>query len=143
MNDSFKYSAFYLFLEKNSFPRQRARCPQNDKINSQQVGDCENASGWGSLPHRTDLSECDVCLRMLEEQKVWKREADFDRIEIISEMHAQRLHVGFDSEQLYTGRYNPRWSHTPEEHKIDRDVEIERLRLEILLSQPAPSPRDD
>ena len=32
-------------------------------------------------------------LRMLEEQEAWKREAGFDRIEIIAEMHAQRLHA--------------------------------------------------
>ena len=44
-------------------------------------------------------------LRMLEEQEAWKREGGFDRIEIIPEMHAQRLYAGFDSEHLYTGLY--------------------------------------
>ena len=79
---------------------------------------------------------------MLEEQKkAWKREAGFDRIEIIVEMHAQRLHAGFNSEPLWT--YNPRWPHTSEGHKLGMDVEIEELMLEILLSQPAPSPQDD
>ena len=35
-------------------------------------------------------------LRMLEEQKVCKREAGFDRIEITVEMDEQRLRTGFD-----------------------------------------------
>ena len=80
---------------------------------------------------------------MLEEQKTWKREAGFDQIEIIAEMHAQRLHAGLDSEPLYTGMYNRRWLRTPEESKLDMDVDVERLRLEILLSQATPSPQDD
>ena len=82
-------------------------------------------------------------LQMLEEKKAWNREAGFSRIETIAEMYAQRVYAGFDSEPLYTGRYNPRWPHTPEEHKLDMDVEIERLRLIILLSQPAPLSQDD
>ena len=39
-------------------------------------------------------------LRMLEEQKAWKREVGFDPIEIIAEMHAQSLHASFDSKSL-------------------------------------------
>ena len=84
-------------------------------------------------------------LRMLEEQKRWKREAGFDRIEIIAEMREQHFLAGFDSEPLYSRLYNPRWPHSPEEHKllIDMRVEIERLILEILIMQPARSPQDD
>ena len=41
-------------------------------------------------------------LRMLEEQKAWKREARFDRIEIIAEMHEQHFRAGFDSELFYS-----------------------------------------
>ena len=82
-------------------------------------------------------------LWMLEEQEVWKREAGFDRIKIIAEMDAQRFRTGFDSEPLYTKLYNPKWPHSPEEHKLDMSIEIGRLRLEILLLQPAPSPHDD
>ena len=63
----------------------------------------------------------------------WKREAGFDRIEIIAGMDAQRFRTGFDSEPLYSKLYNPRWPHSPEEHKLDVDVEIERPRFEILL----------
>ena len=46
------------------------------------------------------------CLRMLEEQKTWKRQASFDPIEIIAEMHAGRFHADFDSEPLYIALYN-------------------------------------
>ena len=83
------------------------------------------------------------CLRMLEEQKVWKREAGFDRTEIMAETHVQRVHVGFDSEPLYTGLYNPQWPHTPKEYNLELDVEVERLKLKILLSGPPTSLQDD
>ena len=82
-------------------------------------------------------------LRMLEEQKAWKREAGFDRIEVIVEMREQHFLAGFDLEPLYTKLYNPRGPHSSEEHMLDKDVEIERLRLKILLSQPAPPPQYD
>ena len=82
-------------------------------------------------------------LRMLEEQKAWTREAGFDRIAITAEMDAQRFHTGLDSELFYTKLYNPRCPHTPEEHKLEMDVDVERLRMEILLSQPAPPPLCD
>ena len=80
---------------------------------------------------------------MLEEQKAWKREAGFDRIEITAEVDARRFRVGFDSEPLYTKLYNPRWPHTPEEYALEMRVDVERLRMEILLSQPAPPPQCD
>ena len=74
---------------------------------------------------------------MLEGQQVWKREAGLDRIEIIAEMHAQRLHAGFDSKPRYSELYNnPRWPHTPEEHKLEIDVDVERLTLKIIFLSP-------
>ena len=36
-------------------------------------------------------------LRMLEEQKAWKRDAGFDRIEITAEVEEQCLRTGFGS----------------------------------------------
>ena len=78
---------------------------------------------------------------MLEKQKAWKRETGFDRLEIIVEIHAQRLHAGFDSEPLYTGLYNPKRPHSPEKYKLQMDVELERLRFEIFFLQPAPPPQ--
>ena len=81
-------------------------------------------------------------LQMLEKQKAWKREAGFDRIKTIAEMREKHFLAGFDSEPLYSKLYNPGWPHSPKEHKLDMDIEIERLRLEILLSsQPASSPQ--
>ena len=73
-------------------------------------------------------------LRKLEEKKAWKREAGFDRIEIIAEMDAQRLYAGFDSGPLYSKLYLPSWPHTPTEYTLEINVEAEGLRIEILLS---------
>ena len=78
---------------------------------------------------------------MLEEQEAWKREAGFDRIQIIAQMDAQRFRAGFDSEPLYSKLYNPRWPHTPEVHTLDMRADVERLRMKIVLSQPAPPPQ--
>ena len=61
-------------------------------------------------------------------------------------MHEQilrRLHTGFDLEPLYTGLYNPRRPPTPEQFTLDMNVEVESLRLEVLLSQPLPPPQHD
>ena len=82
-------------------------------------------------------------LRMLEKQKVWKLEAGFDRIDITAEMDAQRFRTGFDSEPFYTKLYNRRWSQTPEEHTLEMRVDVERLMMKIVLSQPAPPPQCD
>ena len=82
-------------------------------------------------------------LRMLEEQKAWKREAGFDRIEITAKIDEQRLRSGFNSQPSYTKLYNPRWPHTPAEYALETRVDVERLKLEILLSQPAPPPQCD
>ena len=75
---------------------------------------------------------------MLEKQAAWKRWGGFDRIEIIAEMHEEilrRLHAGFDPEPFYTGFYNPRRPRTPEEFSLDLKVEMESLRMELLLSK--------
>ena len=61
----------------------------------------------------------------------------------MTEMHAhtsRRLDTGFDSEPRYTGLYNPRWLPIPDENTLKMNVEVEKLRLEILFSEP-PSPR--
>ena len=79
-------------------------------------------------------------LRMLEEPKTWKRETGFDRIEITAEMDERRFRTGLESKRFYSKLYNPRWPNTPEEHTLEMRVEVERLRMEIALSQPAPPP---
>ena len=77
-------------------------------------------------------------LRMLEEQKAWKREADFDRIETTAEMDAERFRTSIVSEPFYSKLCNPRWPHNPDEFTLELRVDVERLRMESILSQPAP-----
>ena len=68
------------------------------------------------------------------EQKVWKREAGFDQIEIPAEMDAQRFRTGFDLEPVSTKLYNPRWSHTPAEYALEMNAEVEGLRIKLPFS---------
>ena len=79
-------------------------------------------------------------LQMLKEQKTWKREDGFDKIKTTAEMDTQRFLTSLDSEPFSTKLYNPRWPHTPEEHTLKMRVDVERLRMEVVLSQPAPPP---
>ena len=71
-------------------------------------------------------------------REAWKREAGLDRIETIAEIHEQHFLAGFHSKPLYTKLYNPRGPHIPEENSLEMRVDVERLRMEIALSQPAP-----
>ena len=80
-------------------------------------------------------------LRMLEEQKAWKREAGFDRIGTAAEMDAQRFRTNLVSEPFYSKLFNPGWPHTPDEFTLEMRVDIEQLRMEIVLKQPAPPPQ--
>ena len=48
----------------------------------------------------------------------------------------RHLHAGFDPESFYTGLYNPRRPPTTEEFTLDLKVEMEGVRLKLLLSQP-------
>ena len=73
----------------------------------------------------THRLECMRCLRMLEQQEDWKREAGFDGIEIIYQTDAQRLHARFDSGPLYSQLNNPKWPHTPEEHTLEIRVDVD------------------
>ena len=82
-------------------------------------------------------------LRTVEEPKACKREAGFDRIEMTAEMDEHRFCIGLDSGPFNTKLYNPRWPHTLEEHKLVMDINVEKLRMGILLSQPAPPPQYD
>ena len=78
-------------------------------------------------------------LLVLEEQKTWKREFGFDRIETAAEMDEKRFHTSPVSEPFfYRSMFNPRRPHTPDEFTLEMKVDVERLRMEIVLSQPAP-----
>ena len=75
-------------------------------------------------------------LRMLEEQKAWKREAIFDRIETITEMREHHFIAGFHSEPLYTKLYNPRWPHTPEQHTLERGSTLSDKIWKLFFRSP-------
>ena len=79
--------------------------------------------------------------RMLEEQKAWKREADFDCIDTAAEMDARRSRTSLVSEPFfYSKMSNPRWPHIHDEFILEMRVDVERLRMEIVLPQPEPPP---
>ena len=42
---------------------------------------------------------------------------------------------------FYSKIFNPRWPHTPDEFTLERRVDVDRLRMEIVLSQPEPPPQ--
>ena len=67
------------------------------------------------------------------------RENGFNRIKVKADMHEEALrclHAGFDLQLFYTEMYNPRRPPTPEEFTLGMTVEVESLRLELLLLQP-------
>ena len=77
--------------------------------------------------------------RILKEQKVWKREVGFDYIDTAAEMDARRSRTNLVSECFfYSKMFNPRCPHTHEEFTLEMRVDVERLRLEIIFSQPEP-----
>ena len=66
-------------------------------------------------------------LLMLEEQKAWKREVGFDRIEMAAKMYAQRFRTSFVSEPFYSKMCNPRWSSNSDEFTLEMRVDVERV----------------
>ena len=76
---------------------------------------------------------------MLEEKKAWTREVGFDRIETAAKMDEKRFRTSLISEPfLYRNMSNPRRPYTPDEFTLEMRVDVERLRMEIILSQPTP-----
>ena len=75
---------------------------------------------------------------MLEEKKAWKREVSFDGIDTAAKMDAKSFRTNLVSELFYSKLSNPRWPHTPDEFTLEMRVDVERVRMEILFSQPAP-----
>ena len=85
-------------------------------------------------------------VKMLEKRATWMRENGFDRIKVFAEMHEEtlrRLPVGLHLKPFYTGLYNPRRPPTPDQYTVNMKLEVETLRLEILLSQPLTPPQFD
>ena len=88
-------------------------------------------------------------LLMHEKHKVWKREFGFDRIETAAEMDEKRSRTSTSpvpNSLFYRNMVILEHPHTAEEFNLQMKVDIEGLRMEIILSQPAssecdPSPR--
>ena len=86
---------------------------------------------------------------MHEKDKAWKREFGFDRIKTASEMEEKRSRTSTSpvpDPVFYRNMVIPRRPHTPDEFTLQMKVDVEGLRVEIILSQPAssqsgPSPR--
>ena len=80
-------------------------------------------------------------LLMLEEHNTWKREFGFDRIETAAEMDEKRSRTSTNSvpdPSFYRNRVIPRHPHTPAEFTLEMKVDVKGLRMENILSQPAP-----
>ena len=56
-------------------------------------------------------------------------------------MDAQRFRISLVLEHFYRKLYNPGWPHTPDEYTLEMRVDIDPLRMGIVLSQPAPPPQ--
>ena len=88
-------------------------------------------------------------LLLHEKHKVWKREFGFDRIETAAEMDEKRSCISTSpvpNPFFYRNMVIPEHPHAPEEFNLQMRMDVEGLRMEIILSQPPssecdPSPR--
>ena len=102
----------------------------------------------GELAARHLLGQI-CCLLMHEKRKTWKREIGFGRIETAAEMDEKRSRTSTSPVPdlfFYRNMVISRLPHTPDEFTLEMKVDVEGLRMEIILSQPAssqcdPSPR--
>ena len=78
-------------------------------------------------------------LLMHERHKVWKREFRYDRLETAAEMDEKRSRISTSpvtNPFFYRSMVIPDYPHTPEEFSLQMKVDVEGLRMEIILSQP-------
>ena len=88
-------------------------------------------------------------LLMHEKHKTWKQEFGFDRIETAAEIDEKRSRTSTSlvpDPFFYRNMVIPRRPHSPDEFTLEMKVDVEGLRMEIILSQPVssrcnPSPR--
>ena len=86
---------------------------------------------------------------MHEKHKTWRREFGFDRIETATKMDEKRSRTSTSPVPdpfFYRNMAISRRPHTPDEFTLEIKVDVEGLRMKIILSQPAssqcdPSPR--
>ena len=84
-------------------------------------------------------------LLMHEKNKAWKREFGFDRIETAAEMDEKRSCTSTSPVPdpfCYRNMVIPGRPHTPDEFALEMKVNVEGLRMEIILSQLASSKCD-
>ena len=84
-------------------------------------------------------------LLMHEKHKTWKRKFGFDRIETAAEMDEKRSRTRTSPVPdpfFYRNMVIPRRLHTPDEFTLEMKVDVEGLRMEMILSQPASSQCD-
>ena len=84
-------------------------------------------------------------LLMHERHKVWKREFGYDRIEMAAEMDEKRSRTStspVSNTFLYRNMVILEHPHTPEEFHLQMKVDVEGLRMEIILSQLSSSKCD-
>ena len=82
---------------------------------------------------------------MHEKHKTWKREIDFDLIKTATEMDEKLSRTSTSPAPdpfFYRNIVIPTRPHTPDEFTLEMNVDVEGLRMEIILSQPASSQCD-
>ena len=121
------HCVFYLIFEMTVEERDFTRMSKNVK-----------ATIWAAT-HRLGQMRCS---RMREKHKAWNREFGFDRIETAAEMCEKRSRTSTSpvpNPFFYRNMVIPSHPHTPDEFTLEMKVDVEGLRLEIILSQPASS----
>ena len=123
-------SVFYLIFEMTVVERNFSRMSENVK-----------ATIWAATHRLGQMRR----LLMHEKHKVWKREFGFDRIETAAEMDEKRSRTSTSPVQnpfFCRNMVNPSHPHTPDEFTLEMKMDVEGLRMEIVLSQPASSQCD-
>ena len=84
-------------------------------------------------------------LLLHERHKVWKQEFGYDRLETAAEMDEKRSRISTSpvtNPFFYRSMVIPEHPHTPEEFSLQMKVDVEGLRMEIILLQPPSSECD-
>ena len=84
-------------------------------------------------------------LLLQERHKVWKGEFGYDRLETAAEMDEKRSRISTSpvtNPFFYRSMVIPDHPHTPEEFSLQMKVDVEGLRMEVILSQPQSSKCD-
>ena len=127
-------SVFYLIFEMTVEERDVSRMSENVK-----------ATIWVAT-HRLGKMRF---LLMHEKYKVWKREFGYDRLETAAEMDEKRSRTSTSpvpNPFFYRNMVISTHPHTPDGFNLQMKVDVEGLRMEIILSQTPssecdPSPR--